>query len=70
MTSNVVKFPSITVDANPYYLGVRPKGFFPIGTVPIKTVKVSMAVGMYQFHDLLSQHGTVKTKEKLSFLNL
>ena len=50
-------------DPNPFFLGCLPKGSerFPSGTVPIKTVRCDMAVGMYQFHDLLCQHEFLKT---------
>jgi len=48
---------SIERKRNPYYLGMIPKGNrFPSATVPVRSVKVDMAVGMYQFHDLMASH--------------
>lgn len=43
-----------------------PKGSFPVGTIPCWTVKVDMAVGMYQFHDLLANHRDPTTQEFLT----
>lgn len=61
--SNIIQFPSATpvlgeLEQNnePVSYYVAPKGHFPSGTVPAVTVRVDMAVGMYQFHDLLSRH--------------
>ncbi len=38
------------------FFACKPNGTFPAGCIPARTVKVSMAVGMYQYHDLLSSH--------------
>jgi len=57
-TPNVITSPTIRHkdDTLPKYLGSKPVGKFPSGTVPAVKIKVDMAVGMYQFHDLLSSH--------------
>lgn len=49
------------------FLGRKPKGTFPKGTIPVSRnrhngeispsgVVVNLAVGMYQFHDLIASH--------------
>lgn len=67
-TANVITFQQKNkkeVKYNPYYLGCKPKGVFPRGTIPAVRVKVDMAVGMYQFHSLLACHQDPVTKEHL-----
>ena len=64
MTNDNVVRVDFQVKNNVFYKS--PKGNFPTGVIPCNSVKVDMAVGMYQFHDLLANHKDPTTQEFLT----